>query len=485
MGGKGFVAPNDKITLAHIGCGTQGFNEIGSLLAIPEIQIVAVCDPEKDGRNYVGWSKTQTINSIRKLINDPEWRKGIDYIPVGRDVAKEIVDTYYTRNRAEDKFKGVTAYADYRELFAKESDLDAIKIMTPDHLHAIIAIQAMNKGLNVITHKPLANRMAEVKKIMETTGRNKVATYFSPWSNPNEMKKIKEWIDNDAIGTLREVHNWSNRPVWPQYLEIPKDQPAVPKGFDWDLWLGPETFRPYHPNYTHTVFRGWYDFGAGAMADMGHYSLWPVFIALDLDAPVSAEAFGNHAFKIDDCVSTKIINDYSYPLSSTLHFKFAAKPGVRPEIDLFWYDGGMRPTVITELDEDNEPIPEEGMLFVGDKGKIITTFRPSYSAARIIPKRRMNAFSGSKPTSDKDAQTQSQGSSALNEWITACKSSEFNPAAAGNFLLAEAIAETMALGTVALRAGRKIFYDSKKMEITNYPEANKYLTRQYRQGWEI
>ena len=193
------------------------------------------------------------------------------------------------------------------------------------------------------------------------------------------------WIREGAIGTLREIHNWSNRPVWPQYATIPTDTPPVPKDFDWDLWLGPSMPRPYHPHYTHAVFRGWYEFGGGSMADMGHYSLWPVFREFGLDALAVVESTPSHVCTIENNVSRKIQNDYSFPFASTIRFKFAAK-GDRPAVDLFWYDGGMRPPTPPEVEEDNKELASEGMMFVGDKGKILGGFR--CENPRIIPERR-------------------------------------------------------------------------------------------------
>jgi hypothetical protein len=237
------------------------------------------------------------------------------------------------------------------------------------------------------------------------------------------------------------------------------------------------------------VFRGWYDFGAGAIADMGHYSLWAVFDALDLDAPICADAFGSHACKIQNFSSITIKNDFSYPLASTMRFTFSAK-GNRPAIDLIWYDGGMRPTVIPELEEDNEPVPAEGMLFVGDRGKIITSFIPDDSNSRIIPRSKMKAFTGKEWTRATNPRSGGDAGSAkpvlpkdMDKWLEAIKRGDQNNP--GNFVSAQALAETLALGTVALRSGRKIDYNSAKMEIANYPEANKYFTRDYRKGWEI
>ena len=170
--------------------------------------------------------------------------------------------------------------------------MDAVKIMTPDHLHASIAIAELKKGKHVMVHKPIANRMYEGRLAVETARKTKLVTHLLAYGSGAGNGRIASRIKEGVIGPLREVHNWSNRPVWPQYTEIPTDRPPIPKGFDWDLWLGPALDRPYHPHYTHTVFRGWYEFGGGSMADMGIYSLWPVFTELELGAPLSAEEIG-------------------------------------------------------------------------------------------------------------------------------------------------------------------------------------------------
>ncbi len=491
----GSVAPSDKITLAHIGCGYQGHNELGSLLACPDIQIVSVCDPEKDGRNYVNWGRggdevpTGTADTVRRLLGNPDWRKGINYVPGGRDVMKEVVEGYYSNNRDKSEFKGVSAYADFRELLDKE-DVDAIKIMTPDHLHGAIAVAAMKKGVHTVCHKPLANRMNEVKKVMETAKQSNVATYFMAYHRYAPMDLVKTWIDDGAIGTLQEVHNWTNRPSWPHYPELPSTTPPVPEGFDWDLWLGPEKDRPYSPDYTHTVFRGWFDFGGGAMADMGYYSLWTVFESLDLDAPLSAEAYSSHSCAVKNFGAFTIDNDYSFPYANTIRFRYAAK-GRRPEIDLFWYDGGMKPPNPPELEMEGEVLPSEGTLFVGDKGKILSGYTPSSTNSRIIPKSKMDSYSGPKtaapdqiiPTDVAGWQRNNTLPLHMDQWVAACKGGPKNNP--GNFIASSALSETQNLGTVAIRAGAKVLYDSQKMEITNIPEANKYLTREYRKGWEL
>ena len=477
LGGAGFVAPSEKITLAHIGCGTQGLRELGGLLALPEVQIVAVCDPVKDSHDYVDWSKDGLRKDIADAIGKPDWRKGAPGIPGGRDVAKEAIEIAYANKRASEKFNGCAAYADFRELLEKEKDVNAVKVMTPDHLHATVAIAAMKKGKHVMMHKPLANRLQEARLVIETARNTKVATHFLPASDGTMIRTIKGWIDDGAIGTLREIHNWSNRPVWPQYPTIPTDQPPVPEGFDWALWLGPSLDRPYHPHYTHAVFRGWYEFGGGALADMGHYSLWPVFQLFDLDPPFAVESRPSHLCTLDNQVAVKIHNDYSFPAASTIRFRFAAK-GNRPPLDIFWYDGSMKPPTPEELEQaEFEP---EGMMFVGDKGKILGGFHGENP--RIIPEQKMREFRAAKNLPEQPApqRWQRQGNEL---WVAACKGGK---PTYGDFLLAGPISDAFTLGAVSLRmGGRKLLFDAGGAKVTNLPDANKYLSREYRPGWEL
>ena len=299
FGGRGVVAPSDKITLAYIGTGTQGLREMLDLLPVPEIQIVAVCDPSNNAVGYRDWSRDGLLKDIRRTLGKQDWGAGTEgVIPGGRDIAKEIVETYYAANRPGGTFKGCNSYADFRELLDKEKDVDAVKIMTPDHLHGVISIAAMKKGKHVILHKPIANRLEEAMLVIETArenGRCHTLRAVGVQRIDGTGDDLDQWRRH---WTLREVHNWTNRPVWPQYTTIPTDTPPVPEGFDWDLWLGPEAERPYHPDYTHMVFRGWYDFGGGSMADMGHYSLWTVFKALELGSPDQRRAHAQPQLRI-------------------------------------------------------------------------------------------------------------------------------------------------------------------------------------------
>jgi len=393
-----------------------------------------------------------------------------------------MIELYYSSKRPSGQFKGCAVYADFRELLESEKDLDAVKIMTPDHLHATIAIAAMKKGKHVLMHKPLANRVQEARLVIETARQTKVATHFLPASAGDPVRLAAGWIRDGAIGTLREIHNWSNRPFWPQYATLPSETPPIPRDFDWDLWLGPCLPRPYHPHYTHAVFRGWYEFGGGPMADMGHYSLWPVFIEFNLDAPIAVESTPSHFCSINDHVSTKIKNDYAFPAASVVRFKFAAREN-RPALDLFWYDGGMRPPTPPELDEDNKELEPEGMMFVGDKGKILAGFR--CENARLIPERRFREYAAAKGIPTPGASERGGGQRIRSTvWVQTFKG---GPPTFGNFLLAGPISEAFNLGAISLRlGGKRLRWDAASMKITNVvAEANKYLVREYRKGWEL
>ena len=472
VGGQGFVAPSDKITLAYIGVGTQGLREMVDLLTVPDIQIVAVCDPNKNVGSYWDWNSTSLLNSIRQAVGKPDWGfPGV--IPGGRDVGKDVVESYYAKDKPSGTYKGCAAYADFRELLDKETDLNAVKIMTPDHLHGVISIAAMKRGKHVIMHKPIANRLKEAKLVIETAAQKRVATHFMPWDSNGNMDQVMAWIKDGSIGTLREIHTCTNRPVWPQYAEIPSETPPVPAGFDWNLWLGPEAERPYHPNYTHMVFRGWYDFGGGTFADMGHYSLWTVLKALEMEGPTAIEPLLSHQCAFKGVTSTTIRNDFSFPTASIVRFKYPAK-GRRPPVDLFWYDGGMKPVTPPELEEDNQEIPNEALMFVGDKGKILAGF--NVQNPRLIPARRMQG----KPEPAPPAPRQ-QISAGIRQWVEACRGGQQSP---GNFTNAGPISEAVNLWAVALRTGHKIQYDPASATVTNITAANRYLSREYRKGFE-
>ncbi|MCX6226320.1 MAG: Gfo/Idh/MocA family oxidoreductase [Bacteroidia bacterium] len=471
LGGPGFVAPSDKITLGYIGCGTQGLREMASLIANPALQIVAVCDPNKFTTDYVDWSLNDVRDSIRKALGDNSWGEAIKGIPGGRDIGQEFVQKYYGKSKDSGTYKGCASYEDFRELLEKESDLNAIKIMTPDHLHAPVAIASMKKGKHVVTHKPIANRMHEARLTIDTAKNTGLSTHLLAWSKRPDYDTIKKWLSEGRIGKLKEIHNWSNRPVWPQWQANPTDKPPVPKNFNWDLWLGPVPDRPYHPNYTHAVFRGWYDFGAGSIADMGHYSLFPLFMTLGISTPAkSAESYAATTCTLQDNVAVGVKNDVAFPLSCIIRFKFEAQAEL-PPFDLFWYDGGMKPVTPDELSAAGKSLKKEGMMFVGDKGIIIGDFRGEnpvlYTENTMLVK---------------ESAPEPSGQDNNDIWINSFKNNTQSP---GSFIYAGPVTETILLGAVALRAGKKVDYDAANMKITNIPEANKFLAREYRKGWEL
>lgn len=474
IAGLGKIPPSDKINVANIGCGTQGLRELGNMLQHPEIQVISVCDPNKYTTNYLDWSANGLRDTIRKVMGDPTWGENVDGIAGGRDVGKDYVEKYYAKNRPSGKYKGCTSYEDFHELLEKENDVDAIKIMTPDHLHATIAIAGMKKGKHVISHKPIANRISEGRLAIETARETNVKTHLLAWSERPEYGLIHSWIKDGVIGTLKEIHNWSYRPVWPQWTSLPRDTPPVPDGFNWDLWLGPVPHRPYHPNYTNNVFRGWYEFGGGSIADMGHYSLFPLFLELGIKKfPISAKAYGTTTRNVKDNVCHWVENNVAFPYSSTIQLKFPEQDSL-PAFDLYWYDGGMKPFAPEELEQDNRDIDTEGMMFVGDSGKILAGFRGENP--EIIPSAKMKAYTGTKTLPDREREAHE------DTWVKAIKNNEESP---GSFIYAGCVTEAINLAAVALRAGKKIDYDPTAMKVTNDETANQYLTREYRKGWEL
>ena len=210
LGGPGYVAPSDQINLAYIGTGTEGIREMPYFLASQDIRITAVCDPNKHAVNYRDWDRDGLLTYLRRILQKSDWSPGVEgAIPGGRDAGQSVVETYYGAQKASGQYKGCAAYADFREMFEKEKGIDAVKIMTPDHLHGVIAMAAMKRGKHTITHKPLANRLKEAQLVIETARKTGVSTHLMPWDSNGDMTSVMAWINAGAIGTLREVHNLS------------------------------------------------------------------------------------------------------------------------------------------------------------------------------------------------------------------------------------------------------------------------------------
>ena len=485
--GRGFIAPSDKITMVHIGCGYQGLSEIGALLRCPQIEVVGVADPNQQSNDYIGWSLNGLRNSLRRLIDEPAWLEGITGHPGGRDVMKYVIETYYKKNRQG--WNGtIQAQEDYRELLTTMRDVDSVKIIPCDHLHSYMSVDCFKRGKHQIMHKPLGNKLHESMKVVDMANAQKnIATYILAYSSSsgNGINQTKAWIDAGAIGNLREIHNWSNRPVWPQYAEIPAERPPIPRGFNWDLWLGPAQWRDYSPKYTHCCFRGWFEFGAGSIADMGIYSMIPVFKVLGLGSAISAAARFSRVVKCNyDLVPSQVLNTWSYPDAAAFRFEIPYKNG-NGTVFFTWHDGGMKPDVPYGLGEDD--LSAEGMMFVGEKGAIIAGFRgesPKLIGLRDADLKKYNSITA--PGLPNMNEQVSEGTPRwLQGWIDDIKgnSSSKNP---GSFEFVRELTETYNLGAVSMmRNGKKLLYDSTTRTVTNDEEGNKLLHRDTRKGWEF
>jgi hypothetical protein len=474
LGGAGEAAPSEKVTIAYVGCGTQGLRQLMGALKHPEVHIVAVCDPNRKSDDYPQWGPNELNNKIRDFLGDPGWAKGARGALAGREVGQEVVNRHYAKEKRSGQSRDCRAYADFREMLDKEKELDAVYIMTPDHLHGTVAIRAMRAGKHAITHKPVANVFREMRLARDTAREKRVASQLFCSASNATTPRLCEWIWGGAIGPVREVHNWSSRPFWPQGMtELPSEKPPVPDGLNWDLWLGPVPDRPFHPSYTHSVFRGWYDFGTGALGDMGHYSFYQIFRILKLGVPSSVEASRSQYWAIEDFTWHKKVNRVSFPRASLIRWEFPAR-GEMPPVALHWYDGGLRPPMPRELESDGEKMPEEGLLFVGDSGKILAGF--SGENPRLIPKAKMRDFK-------QPPQTLPRPIDELSQFVRACKG---GPASDASFENVYPMSETILLGTIALRVDKKLVWDSEKMAFANAPEANEWLARrEYRKGWEL
>jgi predicted dehydrogenase len=438
LGGDGQVAPNSKTTLACIGMGGQGTQNMMTFAGFPEVQVVAVCDVNRESGGYIS----------------SNWARGKDLHTCGREPARLAADEFYARQQPSGKYRGCKAYVDYRELLAKE-DVDAVMIATPDHTHAVVTMAALKRHKHVFCEKPLAWSVAETRQVTEAAQAAGVATQLGNHGQATEEARVtREFIMADAIGPVREVQAWSPARWWapPPGEGRPTETPPVPEGLDWDLWLGPAPLRPYHPAYHPWTWRNWWDFGTGVLGDLGCHKLSTVFKALNLGHPTTVEA-----------CSTRLDAE-TYPAGVMARFEFPAR-GPMPPLVLSWFDGGLRPPRPPELE------PGRGMgdvIYIGDKGKLM--------GHRLIPESRQQAF-GRPP------KILPRSPGHHREFILACRG---GPPAGSNFVdHAGLLSEICVLGNVAVRAQKKLLWDGPNMKITNDAEANKFLHREYRAGWSL
>jgi predicted dehydrogenase len=430
LGGAGNVPPSEKLNIAGIGVGGQG---AGDLTNLGNENIVALCDVDE----------------------------------------RQAADTFK-------KFPNAHRYKDFRMMLDKEhKNIDAVLVATPDHVHAVATMTAIKAGKHVYCEKPLTHSIYEAREVARAAREAKVATQMGNQGHAGEgIRLICEWIWDGAIGTVREVHAWTTHAVWPQGMERPKDTPPVPPTLDWDLWLGPAPYRPYHPAYAPAFWRGWWDFGTGALGDMGCHNLDPVFWALKLGYPTSAEA--SCSIFVPTITWDKPFNNESYPQASIVRYEFPAR-GELPAVELTWYDGGLMPRRPAEMDPGWRMGDKlGGVIFVGDRGKLICG---SYgNSPRLIPESRMKEYKRPAPSIPRSV-------GHHKEWIEACKGGK---PAGSNFDIAGPMTEVILLGNIAVRMslkmqekGLRLAYDGPNMKITNLPEANEFLHRKYREGWSL
>lgn len=482
LGGHGHTAPSDRITLATIGLGRQGMAVTMELLARPDVQVVAVCDVNRGSRNYVEYGDNALLKSARALLGKGYEYWGEDLASPGsaqltanfrtslgmggREPAKRLVEAYYASRNQANSYKGCAAYADFRELLERETGVDAVYIATPDHWHAPISMAAMRKRKNVLCQKPMTHSVAEARRVA-AMAREMNVTASLPVNNPSTdaTKTIAAWIADGAIGRVREVHNWSSRPFWPQGVARPTEPQPVPDGLDWNMWVGPAPERPYNSAYLPFVWRGWYDFGCGSFGDMGCYSFAGVFKILGLTLPTAIEASSSEYFS------------ETYPKASIVHLDFPAA-GNRGPIRMSWYDGGLMPPRPAGLREEDQRLFQrrgEGIMYVGDSGIILAGFNGD--SPRVYPESKKYQT----PPRPARGQAENRRDPAIDQFVAACKG---GPAPLASFESQVAPTESFLLGCLAQRlAGERFEWDTAAMRIKNSESANKYVDPPYRGNW--
>jgi predicted dehydrogenase len=444
LGLRGQTPPSGKLNLAGIGVGGQGASDLGSIMKVSPENIVALCD--------VDWG--YAAGTFRR-------------------------------------FPDAKQFKDYRRMFDEVKDIDAVVVATPDHHHAFAAMAALKRGKHVYCEKPLTHSVWEARQLAQAARAAKVATQMGNQGQASEgTRRLCELVWAGAIGPVREAHIWTDRPsqglfneYWPQGVPRPKETPAVPDTLAWDLWLGPAPERPYNPIYCPFRWRGWWDFGTGALGDIGCHAMDPVFRALKLGDTPPTSVQG---------ASTRV-NEETYPLGSMVTYTFPARPAtvqannvhVRgqdgpsagavalPPVKVAWYDGGLRPPRPEGL-EDEQVMGDNGRLLIGDKGFILDD--------RVYPEARRKEI-GEIPRAIPRVKDH------YLEWIEACKGGK---PAGSNFDWAGPLAEAVLLGNVALRVGlrtvltrHRLLWDGPNLKITNLEEANRYIRREYRPGWSL
>jgi len=427
LGWAGRDSANNKLNIACIGVGGMGASNINQCSTE---NIVALCD-----------------------VDD-----------------KQAAETYR-------KYPKVNKYKDFRIMLDKEDkNIDAVIVATPDHTHAVVAMECIRRGKHIYLQKPLAHSIYDVRALTEAAQKAKIQTQMgNQGHSSNEIRMLHEWIQDGAIGHVRQVYAWTDRPVggnpWSDFpmMKRPTEKPPVPETLDWDLWLGPAQHRPYHPIYCPTTWRGFWDFGTGPLGDMGCHIIDPSFWVLKLSHPTRVEATTTH---YDPEVAAE-----TYPRASIIRYEFPAR-GEMPPVKLTWFDGRLLPPRPKDL-EAGRKLGIQGALLVGDKGTIMHGSHGA-KALRIIPEEKMQAYEQPVETLQR---VPGGMSGHEQDWIRACKDGK---PASSTFDYGGPLTEMILLGVLAMRfKDTPLEWDPEKMRITNNEQANEYINPPYRDRWTL
>ncbi|MGA1236999.1 MAG: Gfo/Idh/MocA family protein [Limisphaerales bacterium] len=439
LGGPRFVPPSEKVNIAIVGCGGQGRTNLRGLYPLDDAQVIAVADPVEHSD-----------------LEDFYFRGVAGRLPVKAEAEKHYAEK--TPN-----FK-VADYVDFRVMLEKEKDIDAVLCATPDHMHATVCIPAMRMGKHAYCEKPLTHNIREARLMAQVAKETGVATQMGNQGHSGDgIRQTCEWLWAGVIGEVREVHAWTSASRWSKkYTQGKPQTEPVPKGVNWDLWLGPRDERPYSSAYNPVTWRDYWDFGTAPIGDFFCHNFDNACWALDLKAPRTVEASGAGG-----------VDSYMAPAGGLYTYKFPAR-GKMPPVTFTWYDGGLRPARPEGLDpEDQLGAGGNGTLFVGSKGMITC---PGWAGApKLLPLTLMDNF-------ERPPKTLPRSNGHHRDWLDACKGGE--PASA-NFEYGAALTEMGLLGLVAMRVGKRLDWDAAAMKATNAPEADGYINGTYRKGWEL
>jgi predicted dehydrogenase len=436
LGGARFVPPSQKVNIALVGCGGQGRTNAEALFGHPDAQIIAVADP------------------IEQFSLERFYYRG----QAGRLPVKAQIEKHYSARTPNYR---CAEYEDFRVMLEREKAIDAVVCATPDHVHAVVTVTAMRLGKHVYCEKPLTHNIWEARWVARVARETGVATQMGNQGHSGEaIRQTVEWLWDGAIGTVREVHAWSRAGRWGTESGRPGPAP-VPPGVNWDLWLGPRAARPYSPAYTPVTWRDYWAFGTAPIGDMACHNLDPAVWALDLRDPISVEACAAHG--MDDEVA---------PPAAIYTYQFGPR-GNLPPVKVTWYDGGLQPPRPEELGDAPLEGGGNGCLFLGDKGALMCAGWGG--APRLIPDSRMDTY-------QRPPRSIPRSKGHHRDWLDACKG---GPPPSANFEYGARITELVLLGPVALRTGKKIYWDAQAMKAKNAPEADRFIKEEYRPGWEI